>query len=109
MVTWGDELTSQSGVTVQSRSCPTQLVALLYVAPPKRAPGVPWFDEDRMIQVLQAMCSGIALPPIEVWRGVPGEARLSPRDGFHRFYASVALGFPMLPVAVFKYAAPQNA
>jgi hypothetical protein len=98
-----EEFTSDSGVTIRSMHCPTQLVALLYVAPPMREAGPPRFNETRMIQVLQAMCTGILQPPIEVWRGAPGEARLVPRDGFHRFYASVALGFPMLPVAVFKY------
>ena len=98
-----DHYTSQSEQTIQSKHCPTQLIALLYVAPPKRDPGAGWFEAVRMIRILQAMCTEIALPPIEVWRGVPGDARLIPRDGFHRFYASVALGFPMLPVAVFRY------
>jgi hypothetical protein len=95
-----EELTSQSGETIQSLSCPTQVVALIYVAPPRR---VKPFDEKSMIRVLRAMCSGEELPPIEAWRGVPGEGRFVPRNGLHRFYASVALGFPMLPVAVFRY------
>jgi hypothetical protein len=107
-----EQLTSRSGETIQSIHCPTQVVPLIYVAPPGRelAPsgpvaGTPGFDEMRMTRVLQAICSGVALPPIEVWRGFPGEVRFSPRDGFHRFYASVALGFTMLPVAVFRYVA----
>jgi len=98
-----EEFTSNSGVTIRSTHCPTQLVALLYVAPPRREPGEPWFVEQRMVEVLQAMCARTLMPPIEVLRGVPGEQRLVPRDGLHRFYASAALGFPMLPVAVFKH------
>ncbi len=114
VVKLSEELTSQSDKTIRSHYCPTQLVAALYVAPPGPAAGVaaqsfagsgPAFHQASMIGVLQAMRSGVQLRPIEVLRGVPGEARLVPRDGFHRFYASVALGFPMLPVAVFRYSA----
>jgi hypothetical protein len=84
---------------------PTAILALVDVAPPKRQAGVRWFYKDRMVSILKGMVSGSVLPPIKIDRPpvihAPHTYRL--RDGFHRFYASVALGFSHLPVSELPY------
>jgi hypothetical protein len=83
---------------------PTAIVPLSQVRPPTRNPGVRWFDKGRMESILRALIAGHALPPIDVHE--PPERqdyRYALRDGFHRFYASAATGFPCLPVRVLPY------
>ena len=60
--------------------------------------------EDRMVPILRGFRNGDVLPPIEVDEP-PNEIgrRFRVRDGFHRFYASVAVGFSHLPVSVRPY------
>jgi hypothetical protein len=83
-------------------------VAISEVAPLRRASGLDGFSKDgfceeRMIHVLQAFCSGTPLPPVEV-TAVSKESTSSYRyelhDGVHRYYASIAAGFPNLPVTI---------
>ncbi|WP_297388448.1 hypothetical protein [Acidiferrobacter sp.] len=83
---------------------PTVVIPLHFIAPPERDPGTPWFDEARMVRILQGLRSGIPLPPIEIHEP-PDKSmfRYAIRDGFHRFYASAALGFTHLPVTVYPY------
>lgn len=53
--------------------------------------------------VLRAMVDGTKLPPVEVYktRGPTMEGfNFTVKDGFHRFYASHALGFTYLPCVV---------
>src|SRR5208283_290211 len=76
---------------------PTQLLRLADVAPPWRAPGVPWFDEPRMVRILRGFRDGDLLPPIRVDEPpVATLFRFHVREGFHRYYASAAVGFPDL-------------
>ncbi len=67
--------------------------------PPQRDPGFEWFDRGRMIAILSAIVAGTVLPAITVHQ--PPDAvddRYAVRDGFHRFYACVALAFTRVPV-----------
>src|SRR5688572_8418510 len=68
---------------------PTMAVHILQVAPPNRAPGVPSFAKERMVDVLRAIRESSPMPPIEVdepeWDSI---FRYRVRDGYHRFYAS---------------------
>lgn len=56
-----------------------------------------------MVDVVRAMIEGIHLPPVQVraLRGTSVEGfAYAVQDGFHRFYASHALGFTHLPCLV---------
>lgn len=64
---------------------------------PRRAEGVRWFDETRMVSVLSGIVTGASMPPINVHRR-PGGQVFELRDGFHRYYASIALGLAEVPV-----------
>ncbi len=83
---------------------PTIVIPFGFIAPPKRDLGTPWFDETRMVRILQGLRSGILLPPIELHEPPDGSMfRYAVRDGFHRFYAAAALGFTHLPATVYPY------
>lgn len=53
-------------------------------------------DKDRLFSVLDAMIAGIPLPPVQVEETDSGFWRVS--NGFHRYYASVLLGYTEIPV-----------
>jgi hypothetical protein len=83
------------------------VVPLREIEPPFRNPKVmlDWcgFDRSRMIRVLSWMATGAEIPPVQVVALPPADDPAAPFayrvcDGFHRFYASVAAGFEMLPV-----------
>ena len=83
------------------------VVSLLQIEPPIRNPDVRpgWrgFDRPRLISVLQAIASGVELPPVPLeviangHEFPPAPFTYRVRDGFHRFYASIAAGFTHLP------------
>jgi hypothetical protein len=76
------------------------LVPVVDIEPPERDPGVAPFKKAKMVPILMAFVSSNALPPIEVCRlGVAAPYRYRLYDGYHRFYASVAVGYPMVPIA----------
>lgn len=81
---------------------PTVLVPLEKIDPPLRKNGIEGLRKERTISLLQAIISGVPIAPLEVHQ-VPHSDRLAVRDGFHRYYISVALGFPELPVSVRPY------
>lgn len=60
------------------------------------------FCHDRMIQVLVGIRDGADIvPPVPVEAiGASGTGRYRLRDGTHRFYASLALGFTHLPCEI---------
>lgn len=72
------------------------------VEPPLRDGGKIWFrDRDTVIQILDGMRSGAELPPIQVWsREKTNSSRYIVRDGLHRFYLSIAVGFTAIPVGI---------
>jgi|SRR6185437_7482243 len=77
----------------------TDIVAIEEVEPPNRDAGTEPFKKHRLVPVLLGLQSqeGV-VPPVEVLAQDGGRYRYRVRNGFHRFYASVALGFPKLPV-----------
>lgn len=98
--------TNESGY----RSTPdAALVLLRTVEPPFRNPGIlrDWrgFERARMVRVLMGISSGAEMPPVPVVplppaTDPPGIFAWRVCNGFHRFYASVAAGFEMLPVKI---------
>lgn len=81
---------------------PTELVPIASVATPHRNPGVEGLRKERTVSLLRAIIVGHVVPPLEVHQP-PHSTQFVVRDGFHRYFLSVALGFPMLPVSVRPY------
>jgi hypothetical protein len=110
---WSDAGMTAFGPGAPSYRCtphPNVIAVLLReIEPPFRNPGVlrDWqgFDRARMIRVLGGMATGAEMPPVPVVALPPADDPAAPFawrvcDGFHRFYASVAAGFEMLPVVI---------
>ena len=87
-----------------------ELVPLTQIEPPYRNPTVAkdWrgFDRERMISVLRGIATGAEIEPVPLLL-LPSGTFLFPapygyrvKDGFHRFYASIAAGFECLPGGV---------
>ena len=81
---------------------PVTVVPIPEVAAPVRNPGVVGLHRDRTVSLLRAITSNHPLPPIPVDRP-PGQTRYRLRDGYHRYYISVALGFSHVPVSERPY------
>ena len=85
------------------------LVPLQTILPPPRFPTTPkdWhgFERTRLVSLLKGIATGAEIEPVpllelpqdDVWR-MPYRYRV--RDGFHRFYASIATGFECLPAEI---------
>lgn len=93
------ERSSNSFAASSDPEWPTQLLSIQNVAAPQRDAGTEGLRKERTISLIQAIVSGRELPPLEVHQP-PLSERLAVRDGFHRYFISVALSFPMLPVSV---------
>lgn len=94
--------TASSFVASSDPEWPTVLVAVENAAAPKRDAGVEGLREERATSILQAVLAGAAIRPLEVHQP-PQSDRLVVRDGFHRYYIPITLGFPMLPVSIRPY------
>lgn len=60
------------------------------------------FDQQRLVDVLRGIVAGSSIDPVLVsaipeWDLAPSPYRFRVRDGYHRFYASIAAGFVGLP------------
>jgi hypothetical protein len=76
-----------------------ELVALTSIQTPARDPGIEPFKKYKLVPVLFGFSAKHSLPPVEVTDvGVATGYQYRVQDGFHRYYASVAAGFPFLPV-----------
>lgn len=102
--------TSAVGFMPPTSSYPTKpelsskIIEIGNIRPPTRSRGKPWFKKDRMIRIVRGLVDGNALPPIEVH--VPPNLigySFVVKDGFHRFYGSIALGFSEIPIEEIEY------
>jgi len=82
------------------RAC-SDVVLLEEIEPPLRT-GEFWFrNRESVVEVFNKMRAGENLEPIEVWsRHKKNSAKLIVRDGFHRFYLSIAAGYQRIPVRI---------
>jgi hypothetical protein len=79
---------------------PVTLVRTAHVIAPVRAGGAIWFDESRMVEILHKIVHGHSLPPLIAEElPEPNPYRYRIHSGFHRFYASAALGLAFVPVS----------
>lgn len=58
------------------------------------------FARERMVSVLKAIRDGAALPPVPVERITHALYLYRLRDGTHRFYASLRVGFSSIPAEI---------
>jgi hypothetical protein len=76
-------------------------VSIDQLEPPKRNGGIQSFRKYKLMPVLFAFQSPeCALPPVEVCEASDGPYRFKVRNGYHRYYASSAVGYRKLPVIV---------
>jgi hypothetical protein len=78
------------------------VVPLSDIEPPMRNSGVPPFKKYKMLPVLFAFLSPeCALPPVEVQCLAPSETyRFKVHNGYHRYYASAAVGYTSLRIVI---------
>ena len=91
-------------VATSNPDWPTVLLPVSDIQAPKRDVGVVGLHEDRTKSLLRAFLEGTPVAPLEVHE-CPGQiaGRFSVRDGYHRYFASIAVGFTMLPVSIRPY------
>jgi len=81
-----------------------EVVPVSEVEPPRRNAGVEGLKKHKLMPVLFAMVDpeGV-LPPVPVAENEVGSRyRFRALDGYHRYYASVAVGYTKLPVIIRK-------
>lgn len=80
----------------------TCVVPIGQIEPPMRDNGERWFrNRDSVIALLKRMRDGGEIDPIEVWsKEKKTSTSYIVRDGFHRFYLSVALGYSEIPIKI---------
>jgi hypothetical protein len=81
-----------------------EIVRLWDIEPPRRTPEVQEFTKPKLLPVLHAFFSpAYSLGPVDLTR-LPKASRSSYKyrltRGFHRYYASVAVGYSMIPAIV---------
>jgi hypothetical protein len=79
----------------------TDVVPVEQVEPPRRDTGTRDFDIRRLVPVLFGIQSAHGVvPPIEVEPQSSGVYAYRVRNGYHRYYAAIAMGFPKIPVTL---------
>jgi hypothetical protein len=88
------------------RSTPTAVaVPLREIEPPYRTPWTPkdgrGFERTRLVSVLSAIAEGVEMKPVPLLKLPAGEPYVyRVRDGYHRFFASIAAGFECLSAVI---------
>jgi hypothetical protein len=76
----------------------TMILRIDEIAVPPRGAGVPDFERDRMVSVLEAIGRDAPLPPIEVVEAISDSYSHRLYHGRHRLAASIAVGFSLVSV-----------
>ena len=83
---------------------PHVLIPLAEIECPRRNPGVTLdrngFGRERMMNILIGIQRGDAMPPIQIEAADSGPRRFRLRAGFHRYYASLAVGYSYVPAEI---------
>jgi hypothetical protein len=107
------EWIAQSGLTdfTPTRSAfkcddPHVLIALADIEPPKRNAGIALdangFGRERMMKILEGIRNGASIPPIYVEESGSGQRPYRVRNGVHRYWASVTVGFTHVPADIIE-------
>ena len=79
----------------------TEIANITHIEPPVRNNGIPPFKKHKLVPILLAFTSPeCALPPVEVSVNNSGPYKYTVTNGYHRYYASLAVGYTMLPIVV---------
>ena len=77
------------------------LVSIADILPPTRGKTPALLSKHRLVPILLAFANPeVVLPPVRTDVMSAGPYRLSVVDGVHRYYASVAAGFSLIPVMI---------
>jgi hypothetical protein len=78
-----------------------EIIRLWDIEPPRKTPDVQEFLKYKLVPVLLAFFSPeYSLGPVEVTRQPKSPYKYRLTRGFHRYYASVAIGYSMIPAIV---------
>lgn len=101
-----DEFATENSYYPCASGSNIQIVAIGDIEPPSRNPGVAPFKKHKLIPVLFGFRSMESrLPPVKVLRKDPTDRyHFRVYDGYHRYYASIAVGYESLPVVVLERA-----
>ena len=80
----------------------TMILRIDQIAVSPRGAGVPDFERDRMVSVLDAIRRDGTLPPIEVAEAISDAYSHRLYHGRHRLAASIAVGFSLVPAVVVR-------
>ena len=80
----------------------TMILRIDEIAVPPRGAGVPDFERDRMVSVLDAIRHDRTLPPIEVVGAISNLYGHRLYHGRHRLAASIAVGFSLVPAVAVR-------
>jgi ParB-like chromosome segregation protein Spo0J len=80
----------------------TMILRIDEIAVPPRGAGVPDFERDRMVSVLDAIRHDRTLPPIEVVEAISNLYGHRLYHGRHRLAASIAVGFSLVPAVIVR-------
>jgi hypothetical protein len=72
------------------------------LAPINRGARLGGLDKARLMPLLVGMRENVEIPPVKVHRRL-ADSIWELRDGYHRYVASVVLGFSSLPVLIVPY------
>ena len=79
----------------------TKIANITHIEPPTRDNVIPPLKKYKFVPILLAFTSPeCALPPVEVRAYNSGPYKYSITNGYHRYYASLAVGYTMLPIVV---------
>ena len=85
-----------SGSSYVCNDLEAQKVRISNLASPVRNTGVVPFTINRLEAIVDGFRNGDAIPPIQIHKH-PETEHLVVKDGFHRYYASIAAGFSHIP------------
>jgi hypothetical protein len=86
-------------------SSEVEIVCLSEIEPPQRSSGTAPFKKYKLVPVLLAFQSPeCELPPVQVaLKEKETQYKYFVKNGFHRFFASVAVGYKYLPVKITEH------
>ena len=92
---------NSSHYSVNFSAC-SEIVPISEIESPFRENGKLWFrDRESVVDLLTKLRDSTELDPIEVWsKEKKASCQYIVKDGFHRFYLCLALGYREIPIKI---------